>query len=165
MLDIYFNTEDLKKIFRYFAMTLNNFLPEFAEYIRCRNPQMQKPDIATRLKYLSKFTSQKTSTGAELIKYVWLRSGLTPKEYAIKSARISRIDETMETVYLNNRFSEMPPKRAFNVKFPFNPEKLLDHPENPDKNESVELLFLTAYGNRIIKILRHGRNPAGRSRK
>lgn len=120
LIDSYYNVPDLRGLFAYCVKHHPGFLERFINYVRSQCDPLQKYSPKIRLEHMQGFAwEQNDSRLEELVKFIWLKLGISPEHYGIKVYKIVP-GETEQGKGIWDSGSDQPAKRFFEADFSFN---------------------------------------------
>jgi radical SAM superfamily enzyme YgiQ (UPF0313 family) len=147
MIDGYYNTRPLKKLFRVTALKNEAFLEEFTDWYFSHG-SLDRKALSARLKLLHSFATEKNdSLLEELIRFTWLAEGLSPAAFGIKAIK-NGLQECLDSgvdieagVSPARKF-----KRYFRAKFDFKVAEILKGQTKIPPGCSIYTFFISAPG-------------------
>jgi radical SAM superfamily enzyme YgiQ (UPF0313 family) len=120
LIDSYYNVPDLRGLFAYCVKNYPGFLERFMNYVKSQCDPLQKYSPKIRLEHMQGFAREHGDIRLEeLVKFIWLKLGLSPEHYGIKVYKTVP-GETEPGRKIWDSSSDQPAKRFFEADFSFN---------------------------------------------
>ncbi len=143
IIDIYYNTENLKVLFAFALQTDNNFLENFAELNANALTRKEKPSLTSRLSMFYQYTSRSENMPLyEMTLFVSFILGIIPRKYTdLKTLKQNEIEQLNRKIVWANNKTELSYNHAFMCKFDSDPLIFFMHKKTPPSHNSQFYIF------------------------